>query len=133
MFSFFKKKIKQPTACNHKWKDFPWFDVYGRDSLTEQYFFKIMEPYVCIKCKERQDKMLMRFASDSAEERDRMLEECKKKYKGKLLDMPEVEDMVQDEILVDREYLKLLEQFENPNDRFDKLDLFTGVHKAGGQ
>lgn len=133
MFSFFKKKIEPPTVCNHKWKDFPWFDVYGRDSLTEQYFFKIMEPYVCIKCKERQDKILMRFASDSEEERDRMLEEYKKKYKGKLLDMPEVEDMVQDEILVDREYLKLLEQFENPNDRFDKLDLFTGVHKAGGQ
>ena len=133
MFSFFKKKIKQPTACNHKWKDFPWFDVYGQDSVTGNYFFRIMEPYVCIKCKERRDKMLMQITSNSMEERDMMLAEYKKKYKDKLLDMAEVEDMVQDEILVDREYLKLLEQFENPNDRFDKLDLFTGVHKAGGQ
>lgn len=133
MFSFFKKKIAPPTVCNHKWKDFPWFDVYGHDSLTGKYFFRIMEPYVCIKCKERRDKMLMQFTSNSMEERDLTLAEYKKKYKEKLLDMAEVEDMVQDEILVDREYLKLLEQLEKPEDRFQGLDLFAGIHKAGGQ
>lgn len=125
MFSFFRKKNK-PSACNHKWKDFPWYDVYGFDRSTGKYFFMIMEPYVCIKCKKRQDKQLLKITTDSLEERNRTLSEYKQKYKDKMLDLVEVEDMVQNEILVDREYLKLLEQFENPADRFSGLDLFDG-------
>lgn len=125
MFSFFRKKNK-PSVCNHKWKDFPWYPVYGQDRSTWKYYFRIYEPYVCIKCKERQDKLLLSVTTDSLEERDRALREYKQKYKDKMLDLVEVEDMVQDEILVDREYLKLLEQFENPSDRFSGLDLFDG-------
>lgn len=127
MFGFSKKKNK-PTVCNHKWKDFPWYSLYGIEN--GRYYFKIYEPYVCIKCKERRDELLMRMNCTTSKERDRKLEEYHEKYKNKLLDLVEVEDMVKDEQLVDREYLKLLEQFENPADRFAGLDLFAEIQKA---
>lgn len=130
MCLFFKKKENKPTVCNHKWKDFPWYSLYGYDELKDRYFFKIIKPYVCIKCKERRDEQLMRFSSESLKERDRELEKYHEMYKDKLLDLVEVEDMVKDEQLVDREYLSLLEQFENPTDRFAGLDLFAEIQKA---
>lgn len=129
MFGFFKKK-NEPKVCNHKWKDFPWFSLYGYDKTTNKYYFKIIEPYVCIKCKERRDEQLMVFNSETSKERDRELEKYEEKYKDRMLDVVEVVDMVKDEQLVDREYLKLLEQFENPTDRFANLDLFAEIQKA---
>ena len=127
MFGFFKKK-NEPKVCNHKWKDFPWYSLYGCEN--GKYYFNIYEPYVCIKCKERRDELLMRMNCTTSEERDRKLEEYHEKYKNKLLDLVEVEDMVKDEQLVDRDYLKLLEQYENPKGPFDGLDLFAEIQKA---
>lgn len=127
MFGFFKKKNK-PQVCNHKWKDFPWYALWGRED--GRYYFKVFEPYVCIKCKERRDELLMRMNFEKSKDRDEELKKLHEKYKGKILDLVEVEDMVKDEQLVDREYLSLLEQFENPTDRLAGLDLFAEIQKA---
>lgn len=127
MFGFSKKK-SEPKVCNHKWKDFAWYSLYGCEN--GKYYFKIIEPYVCIKCKERRDEQLMCMSFGTSKERDRELEKYHETYKGKLLDIVEVMDMVKDEQLVDREYLSLLEQFENPTDRLAGLDLFAEIQKA---
>ena len=124
MFNLFKKKNK-PAVCNHKWKDFPWYALWGRED--GRYYFKIFEPYVCIKCKERRDELLTRMNFEKSKDRDEELKKLHEKYKGKILDLVEVEDMVKDEQLVDREYLKLLEEFEHPEDKFANLDLFSEI------
>lgn len=127
MFGFFKKK-NEPKVCNHKWKDFPWYSLYGCEN--GKYYFKIIEPYVCVKCKERRDEQLMYMNCGTSKERDRELEKYHETYKGKLLDMVEVMDMVKDEQLVDRGYLDALEQILNPPDKFEGLDLFAEIQKA---
>ena len=57
---FFSKKKKEEKSnnhtktCNHKWKDFPWY--IDSTWCTDQTFnLTIIEPYVCIFCKERKN------------------------------------------------------------------------------
>lgn len=136
MFSFLKKKSKS-KVCNHKWKDFPWYlaiSYYDTEryysSPDYRYTLKVVEPYVCIKCKDRRDEVLMTYESNSREKRDAKVKELQQTYPDKIRPIVEIEDMVKDEQLVDREYLKLLEQFENPADMYAGLNLFDEIQKA---
>ena len=71
---FFNRSKKEPTKqyvpappspkkCEHKFQDFPWY-IEGEENDGGAYSFKpwyhlvIKEPYVCIYCGERHDKVL---------------------------------------------------------------------------
>ena len=132
MFGFSKKKNK-PTVCNHKWKDFPWYlHTHHRTEYDGEkvYAVEVYEPYICVKCKERRNECLGGFESNSQKARDEKAKEIKETYPDKIKGRLEVEDMVKDEQLVDRDYLNLLAQYENPADTFAGLDLYTEIRKA---
>lgn len=136
MFNLFKKN--KPVVCNHKWKDFPWYmriderikvpDEPWKD-VRKIYVVEVYEPYVCVKCKKRRDEHLGGFESNDKSLRDKKAEEIKKKYADKIKGSIEIEDMILDEQLVDRRYLELLEELNNPSDKFAGLDLFTEIER----
>ena len=119
-----KKKEKQkPIAikCEHKWKDFPWYvsAMYCED--TGNFELKIIEPYVCIHCKERKDVVLHSISRANYSWKDavKLLEECDEKYGEYCEERPIVEDMIHDMQLVDSQYLKIAESLHP--EKFDKL------------
>lgn len=117
MWNFFRKKKEKNNAsvCNHKYKDFPWYTVYGGDeSYRRNPWLEIKEPYVCIKCKHREDKRLLRKEFSSIHARNAALDELQEKYSDKLMPLEQLNDMIYDMQLVDREYLDLLEEIEHP-------------------
>ena len=126
----FKKKpvVKPPVTCQHKWKDFPWYiqrDV-ERDYNSTTYLIRVWQPYVCVKCKERRDESLETVKVQTRNARDEYYERMLEDYKDKVLPIAVVEDMVKDEQLVDREYLRLMDDFQNPSSTFDNIDLLIG-------
>lgn len=138
MFRLFKKKADDsPPQCNHKYKDFPWYikvSEYetGRYSYDCEwkYTLKVVAPYVCVKCKHRRDEQLMFFESRSSKTRDAKVKELQEQYPEEIRPFLEIEGMIKDEQLVDREYLKLLEEFKYPEDKFADLDLFSEVQQV---
>lgn len=113
---FFKRKKRSdetpvaPPICMHKWKDFPWYITYTCNGRNLEV--NIKEPYVCIYCKDRQDKNLMSFSCvvSNVEDRDKTIEEIKEKYKEYLQPKAIVEDMVNDFQMVDRQWLEFAER-----------------------
>ena len=111
---FWNRKKKQPAPveykCNHKWRDFPWYvsAMYYED--TRKFELKIVEPYVCVHCKERKDVVLHEVtrAGYSWDDALELLEDCDKKYGEYCEPRPIVEDMIHDMQLVDRQYLEIL-------------------------
>lgn len=110
----FKKKDFSPTLidplpCRHKWKDFPWY-IEGKYYIqTRSEVITIIEPYVCIHCKERKNVCLLRAAYDGVTEKEanHLFEENESEYKEYLKPRAVVEDMISDFQLVDRTYLEL--------------------------
>ncbi len=74
-----KKKDEQPLMpppCRHRWKDFPWYINAEYFSGVDRFEFRVYEPYVCIYCKERQDKLIFEFISSiSKKEADKYIED----------------------------------------------------------
>jgi len=121
---WFKKKepeVAQPPPeikheCHHKWKDFDWYiemeynrylsGPYGRVEI------KIIEPYVCVLCGEREDKQLMRYYNDKISEEDarEQLRKITNEHKSFLKSRLQIEDEIADmQHHIDREYLQILE------------------------
>lgn len=109
----FKRKKRaeekpEPAPCRHKWQDFPWimrfYYNYGEGTLRVE----VVEPYVCIYCKERQDRLLIRdwYNEISGEQIDRLIQEYKEKYKEHCEHEAVIEDKINDFQLVDREWLE---------------------------
>ena len=114
-----RKKKKEipivPPPCKHHWKDFPW---YWHGEWTERVNllqFSVYEPYVCIHCKERQDKKIYErnsFYADKDEAQawvDDFIERHKKYFESRVI----IEDMIADMQLVDREYLEIYASLKN--------------------
>lgn len=114
---WFKRKSKvkdvkpEVPVCNHKWKDFPWY--YDATYSNREHFlqFRIFEPYVCIHCKERTDRLLFEHESyyKSYDEANGYVTHFKEKYAEHMADRVVIEDMIADMQLVDREYLQIAE------------------------
>ena len=115
-----RKKKKEipivPPPCKHHWKDFPWYwhgEWTGRGVNLLQ--FSVYEPYVCIHCKERQDKKIFERNSfypnrDEAQAWvDDFIERHKKYFESRVI----IEDMIADMQLVDREYLEIYASLKN--------------------
>lgn len=108
----FKKKPEPPALielppCKHKWQDFPAYLDYGREDSVLKIWIK--EPYVCIYCKKRVDKLLVNdtFYGISQSRADELLTRYRKDYASLLKPVGIVEDMVNDYQLVDREWLDI--------------------------
>ena len=114
---WFKRKAKveeskpQKLVCNHKYKDFPWYYEASYNTNTRYLVFKIIEPFVCIHCKERTDRVLYDHHSyyKTYDEANDYVTEFKKKYAEHMEDRVIIEDMIADMQLVDRDYLAIAE------------------------
>ena len=110
--SFFKKREApvQPV-CTHKWQDFDWYLEWekisdGAGLCTAKY--SIIEPYVCIHCKERMNRVLesRSLSQCTSQQADAFLRDVRRHY-PQIKDRPVVEDEIADMQLVDRNYLRI--------------------------
>ena len=111
------KKDPEPTVCQHKWKDFPWYmtstwhpNEYNNRGDGE---IKIIEPYICIWCKERKDVVLQTIGHCGITWKNfvELKNDIEDTYRNKLELRAEVEDKIQDFIHdVDHVYLQLYEK-----------------------
>jgi hypothetical protein len=101
----------QKPVCNHKYKDFPWFYEARYNTSTRELSFKVWEPFVCIHCKERINKLLYERNSHykTYEEADDYVTQFREKYADRMEEEVVVEDMIADMQLVDRDYLLIAE------------------------
>ena len=75
--------------------------------------YKIYEPYVCITCGQRQDKLLERqdCINIDREGREKMFADVQRQYAQYLQPIAVVEDMINDVLLVkDRAHLEMVEK-----------------------
>lgn len=117
---FFTKKkppIEQvEKKCEHKYQDFPWFlnwEIEGG-----RYIIKVIEPYVCIYCGQRENKVLAGYTGTGYQECPKLLNSLSSRFKDHIKSQEEVEDMINDMVLVDPEYLKwyhLLRDQQDPS------------------
>ena len=130
---FFNRKSKKieeakPKVCRHQWKDFPWY--YKATYFTAQQTLKakIIEPYVCIHCKERKDVILKEINTQiSYEDAKKQIDTWRNDYKDYMMDETIINDMIADMQLVDREYLALAEAITNPPKTFENDPLDTEI------
>lgn len=117
--SIFKRRDIEPEPvmsdlpCKHKYRDFNWYvdAVFYID--TKQLHIKIIEPYVCVYCKDRRDVVLeeTNVYVKNAEEATKYTEDnYDKRYPDKIKPRVVVEDEINDVILVDREYITLFDK-----------------------
>ena len=101
----------QKPVCNHKYKDFPWYYEARYNTSTRNLVFKVWEPFVCIHCKERINRLLYERNSHykTYEEADEYVTQFREKYADRMEDEVVIEDMIADMQLVDREYLLIAE------------------------
>lgn len=105
------KEVPKPAVCDHKWKDFPWFYKAVYQLQEHKLYFKVIEPFVCIHCKKRMDKVLFENNSyyKTYDEANDYVNNFKKEYADHMEKEVIVEDMIADMQLVDREYLVIAE------------------------
>ena len=116
---FFKHKEKQedipvlPTfEHEHTWKDMPWYMEINYNTSNKTASYEIIEPYICVTCGERNDKILEKtsWAGISAKARDEEYEKVRKLYSKYLKPKAVVEDMINNILLVkDPGHLEMVE------------------------
>ena len=116
-----KKNAVVIPPCNHKYRDFPWYITAelttNRDPRNNEWKAQIKEPYVCVKCGHRRDEVLCTGSgsgANSAKDLYNKVEWYKEIYAGKVMNRAEVEDMVADMRLVDREFLAIVDGMMTP-------------------
>lgn len=122
-----KEKAKEyiPTPpqkkCNHKFQDFPWY-VEGEEgdngyTFAPWYHLVIKEPYVCIYCGERRDKVLWEIKRyGNHKEAVKALDDICEKFKDRIRHRAEIEDMINDMQLVDPQYLQYYHMLQGTKD-----------------
>lgn len=115
MWPFKKKKVN--NECVHKYKDFPWY-IEGRiqknpnNRKIVDYTIQIIEPYVCTKCHKRKNVVLYESSGFQSTEKQyfETIDALYNLYKDNLSNKPDVEDMINDMILVDRDYIDMYDK-----------------------
>ena len=130
MFWFKKKKeknktVEMPQVCNHKYRDFNWYIDATYYNDTEEFNYKIVEPFICIHCGHRKDIVLVEKSKmfDSYENALNEYDKLQEQYKEHLKDRALLEDEIADMQLVDREYLKIIDMLHNSNSKKITLQL----------
>ena len=110
----------QPKKCEHKFQDFPWYlegEEGGHGGWDTWYHLTIKEPYVCIYCGERQDKVLWKITRyGDHKEALESLDEINEKFKDQIKHRAEIEDMINDMKLVDPQYLQYYHMLQGTKD-----------------
>ena len=112
----FKKKeppvpVQVPKKCAHKWKDFDWYMYSSYNKYYQNLHIEIIEPYVCVWCKERENKVL--FSNDfdikSYGAALQKADEIHDLYKDKIKPRAIVEDQIADmQHSIDHDYLRIV-------------------------
>jgi hypothetical protein len=109
VYSTLRQEPHKPPPCEHKWRDceFWYMEFQADDSM---FAYKIFEPYICIYCKKREDKLLQKGVELISPERsaDDIIREFYDKFPA-LRPRAVVEDAVNDIIMVDREHLRMVD------------------------
>ena len=113
MWPFKKKKppsVIEPPPCKHKWQDFPWIMRFYYDYNGRKLEVEIIEPYVCIYCKKRKNKVLIHdwYTEEDEKSIDRLMDEYREKYKDYTEPEAVIEDKISDFQMVDREWLEIV-------------------------
>lgn len=116
-----KQYIPAPKKCEHKFQDFPWYlegeEENGIYNYNSWYHLVIKEPYVCIYCGERRDKILWEIKRyGSHEEASQILGSINEKFKDRIRHRAEIEDMINDMQLVDPQYLQYYHMLQGTKD-----------------
>lgn len=106
-----QKPITFEFKCPHTWQDFDWYikSQYGNNTVTIQLY----EPYVCISCKERMDKLLEQKTFPnikSLAEAEQIIKSYVEQYGGRIKPKPIVEDQVNDFQFIDRHFLEVVKR-----------------------
>ena len=118
----FKKKtepVVPARKCPHKWKDFDWYletNIQNNPYGKYEYSIRIYEPYVCLLCKERQNKQLENISGSTYEKKTffKQVQAIKEQYAEHLRDRAVIEDQIQDTLMnIDRIYLEIWEKVKN--------------------
>ena len=112
MWPFKKKKevkarVLPPKKCEHKYKDFDWYITSNYYLNTNILKIEIIEPYVCIFCGNRIDKVLHTY--ETVCDKDKINKKVKdfiEPYQSKLKERAFIEDEINDFILVDKDYIE---------------------------
>lgn len=104
------QKPVEPPKCQHKWRDYDWYMEYSLDrnpNVGWVLSYKIFEPYVCTLCHDRNNMMLEsgKISLESKDDLAMALSKIMSLY-PKIRARAIVEDEINDDIHVDREYLK---------------------------
>lgn len=118
IFNRKKKEEEVPTPTfefkhEHTFKDFPWYMETGYDGSVHTAEYRIIEPYVCITCGERINKVLEKNSWNgiSVEAREKEFNKARNRYKKYLKPRAVVEDMINNVLLVkDPQRLEMLEK-----------------------
>lgn len=110
-----------PKKCNHKFQDFPWYiegeENSGIGTGVSWYHLTIKEPYVCIYCGERQDKILWEITRyGNHKEAVESLDLINKEFKDRIKHRAIIEDMINDMKLVDPQYLQYYHMLQGTKD-----------------
>lgn len=105
-----KKIIEEPQECSpHKFQDFPWYLEWNNLGIVD-----VIESYVCIHCGKRINKTLAHYTN--VNNPYSFAQALRRKFDNHIKDKEEVEDMINDMILVDPEYLKYYHMLRGQQD-----------------
>ena len=105
---FKRRKPEKQPECAHKYRDFPWYTTSTYYFDTQYGELEIIEPYVCIYCGCILNKTLQEFSwsrityKEFMDRKEKIIAANKDNIKPKYVVM----DMIYDQQLVDREWLK---------------------------
>lgn len=94
-------------------KDFPWYMQIWYSGQDKTAGYRIIEPYVCVECGKREDKILesLEWTNINADEREKSFKEIRERYKKYLKPKAVVEDMINDVLMVkDPDHLQMIEK-----------------------
>lgn len=106
---WFKKKNEPakpviPPVCHHKYRDFDWYYTANHYVDTDAFEIKVVEPYVCVLCHHREDKVLLETKGFGRKNCAHIINGLKEDY-PKLRVRAEVEDEINDMMMLDPYYL----------------------------
>lgn len=109
--------------CEHKWRDYNWYLEYEGKQFpngNKTFNYTIYEPYVCIYCHKRNtvelENGIIDIRNKTMNDAVRELYQKYPKIKSRAL----IEDEINDDIYVDREYLKWADFLSGRNEKLEK-------------
>ncbi len=97
------------STCSHKNRDFHWYLEGSYDA--HKFVINVIEPYVCVWCGHRENRVLQTLRGTSDNPKQEMIEATKSlldTYGDRIQPRALVEDEINDMQLVDRDYLRAL-------------------------